>query len=217
MVTVQLSKKAINMTDLSSSKKTRRGVTLYESNPFVLAARNNSKPGVKRVSSKGDRMMVVSEVTGEIVAPAGFWQIQEVDRTAFVKLYINGVKAFKELTSAGTKVFELFYLEVQKKIGTDKIFLSFQAVDQALTPMSEATYTRGMRELVSKKFIAPTVVQGWFFSNPDYIWNGDRLAFVKEYRVSGVSGGSQKIKDEAYRDALEAHGQQRLIDDSATE
>lgn len=58
--------------------------------------------------------MIVGE-TGEIVAPvAGFWQAQEVDAAKFVKLYINGVKAFKELTNAGTKVFELLYLEVQK-------------------------------------------------------------------------------------------------------
>lgn len=195
------------MTDVSIPK-TRRGVTIYESNPFVMTAQHHTKPGVRRVSNKGgDRMMIVSESTGEIIAPAGFWQYQEVDKTEFVKLYVNGVKAFKGLTSAGTKVFELFYLQVQKNIGSDRIFLSFHSVDQALTPMSEATYTRGMRELVDKKFIAPTVVQGWFFSNPDYVWNGDRLAFIKEYRLAGTR---PSFDDQAQKTALEAAGQQRL-------
>lgn len=194
------------MTDLANTKK-RRGVTLYESNPFVMTAQHHTRPGVRRVSSKGDRMMVVSETTGEIIAPAGFWQYQEVDRTEFVKLYVNGVKAFKQLTSAGTKVFELFYLQVQRNVGSDRVFLSFHAIDQALTPMSEATYTRGMRELVDKKFIAPTVVQGWFFSNPDYVWNGDRLAFIKEYRVAGTQSS---LDEQGQKTALEANGQQRL-------
>ena len=60
--------------------------------------------------------------------------------------------------------------------------MAFSAVDQVLTPMSEATYTRGMRELIEKDFIAATKVQGWYWLNPDFVWNGDRLAFVKEYR-----------------------------------
>jgi hypothetical protein len=48
--------------------------------------------------------------------------------------------------------------------------------------MSEATYTRGMKELTEKGFIAATQVQGWFWINPAYLWNGDRLAFVREFR-----------------------------------
>lgn len=167
----------------STPQKTRRGVALYETNPFVGDAVANTKQGVKRISNKdGNRMMVVSESTGEVMAPAGFWQAQEVDKTQFVKLYVNGVKAFKDLTGAGTKVFELLYLEVQKQVGKDRAYLSFNAIEQAVTPMSEATYARGMRELIEKKFIAPSTLQGWFFINPDYMWNGDRLAFVKEYR-----------------------------------
>lgn len=71
---------------------------------------------------------------------------------------------------------------MQETIGKDQIFMSFGAVDQALTPMSEATYTRGMRELTEKGFIAATPVQGWYWLNPSFIWNGDRLAFVKEFR-----------------------------------
>lgn len=178
----------------STPQKTRRGVALYETNPFVGDAVANTKQGVKRISNKdGNRMMVVSESTGEVMAPAGFWQAQEVDKTQFVKLYVNGVKAFKDLTGAGTKVFELLYLEVQKQVGKDRAYLSFNAIEQAVTPMSEATYARGMRELIEKKFIAPSTLQGWFFINPDYMWNGDRLAFVKEYRKAPSRPKAEQI------------------------
>jgi hypothetical protein len=47
--------------------------------------------------------------------------------------------------------------------------------------MSEATYTRGMRELIEKGFLAATPNIGLYWLNPSFIWNGDRLAFVKEY------------------------------------
>lgn len=150
-------------------------------------------------------MMVVSETTNEIIAPAGFWQAQEVDKTQFVKLYVNGVKAFKELTGAGTKVFEVLYLRVQAGIGKDVVYLSFHDIDQNITTMSESTFMRGMRELIQKSFIAESMSSNRYFLNPDYMWNGDRLAFIKEFRVKGSQ------TDQARRDVLEASGQQRLI------
>lgn len=176
------------MTDLTTSPKTRRGVKLHRENPFLSNAVANTKSGVKRITNNkdGGTMVMVNSGSGEIVAPAGFWHAQEVDRSQFVKLFVNGVKAFKDLTGSGTKVFELLYLEIQKQIGKDKVYLSFNAIEQDITPMSEATYSRGMRELISKNFIAPSELQGWYFINPDYLWNGDRLAFVKEYRVKSA-------------------------------
>jgi len=128
-------------------------------------------------------MMLVNSNDGEITTRiAGFWEAEEVDATKFVKLFVKGVKALKELTGAGTKVFEVLYIRVQENIGKDQVFMSFAAVDQVLTPMSAPTYDRGMRELMEKGFIAATPVQGWYWLNPSFVWNGDRLAFVKEYR-----------------------------------
>jgi hypothetical protein len=171
---------------MSKDIEYRKGKRLYEENPFIGNTLMNTRSGVRRVTNKsGDQVMVVSSETGEITTHgAGFWQTQDVDRTQFVKLYINGVKAFKGLTSAGTKVFEVLYMAVQENIGKDKIYLNFGSVNQDLTSMSLATWTRGLREIVDKGFIASTLIQGQYFINPDYLWNGDRLAFVKEYRLA---------------------------------
>lgn len=189
----------------------RRGVSLYKENPFLSQAALNTKQGVKRITDKsGSRMMVVSSSTGEVVAPAGFWQIEEVDRSQFVKLYINGVKAFADLTNAGAKVFAVMYSEMQKNIGKDIVYLSFSGVDQDMFPLSSATYGRGLRELVEKKFLAASMVQGRYFINPDFMFNGDRLALVKEFRVKGAS--PKLPADVADRDELERRGQQRLLE-----
>ncbi len=112
---------------------------------------------------------------------AGFWLSPDGEPPRFVKLYGHGAKALKDLTRAGTKVFEVLYFRIQENIGKDRVCMALAEVDQALTPMSEATYTRGMRELITKGFIAATPTQGWYWVNPSFVWNGDRLAFVKQY------------------------------------
>lgn len=180
----------------------RRGHEIFEKNPFIGNALANTKNRIRKITDKsGNKMMVVDPGTGEVMqTPAGFWYGEEVDRTQFVKLYINGVKAFKELTSPGSKVFELLYLEIQKQIGKDRVFMAFGEVDKGVYPMSKATYQRGLKELVEKGFVAPSRTQGWFFINPDYMFNGDRLAFVKEYRLKTTP---QKVKDDKTLDMFE--------------
>jgi hypothetical protein len=160
-------------------RETRRGVALYEENPFMMEIKTRTK----KVTNKRGDMMLVNSDTGEIQSTvAGFWEAHEVDSTKFVKLFVNGVKALKELSGAGTKVFEVLYLRVQENIGSDQVYMGFKAVDQVITPMSEPTYNRGMRELIAKEFIAATPSQGLYWLNPSFVWNGDRLAFVQEYR-----------------------------------
>lgn len=157
---------------------TRRGVVLHAENPFMTAC--VVVPKTKRVTNRrGDMMLVSNE--GEIVSNvAGFWEAEEVDSTKFLKLFVNGVKALAELTNPGARVFELLYIEMQNHIGKDQVYLSFTAMDEKA--ISRRTFARGMAELIDKKFIAAMPAVGWYWVNPDYIWNGDRLAFVKEYR-----------------------------------
>jgi hypothetical protein len=188
--------------------KSRRGAVRHGTNPFISDASNNTRQGVKRLSNKaGDKFMIVSE-HGEVMANTGFHEIVEVDKTQFVKLYINGVKAFQGLKAAGAKVFELIYRAVQDAPGTDRIHLHFMTIEQAITPISRATFDRGMTELLDRGFIAESNVPGMYFLNIDYLFNGNRLAFVKEYRIMG--GSPTPKGDAADREELEAKGQQRL-------
>lgn len=156
---------------------------LYEENPFVMSMTTKTK---RVINKKGD-MALINTGTGEIQSEiAGFWESHVVDDTKFIKLFVKGVAALKELTQSGTKVFEVLYMNVQTSIGKDKIYMSFRSVDQDVCPMSEATYTRGLRELVEKKFLAAAPDIGQFWLNPDYIWNGDRLAFLTEFRKASA-------------------------------
>jgi hypothetical protein len=171
------SKTLITMT--AKIVKKRGGAVLFDVNPFLTELTTRTR----RITNQSGNMMLINSESGEITAPvAGFWKSEIVDSTKFVKLFVQGVSALKELSNAGTKVFEVLYLRVRDSIGKDQVYMSFALVDQVLTPMSEATYTRGMRELLEKGFIAASPHIGLYWLNPSFIWNGDRLAFVQEYR-----------------------------------
>lgn len=185
----------------------RKGLPVYKHNPFMVATAEGTNQGTRRRtlrSKDGSQLMVTTEA-GEQCGPAGFWTTQEVDKTKFVKLYVNGVKAFAVLSSAGTKVFELMYLSLQKEVGKDVINLVFLEIDQSVTRISRTIFQRGLRELCLKGFLAETVMSGRYFVNPDYVFNGDRLALVKEYRVK-----RDIASDQAWREKAESAGQLRL-------
>lgn len=159
----------------------RKSRKVFPSNPFVKNNLIENSSRRRTINRSGRNAMVISE-EGEILSPhAGFWASYEVDSTKFVKLYVDGVRAFAGLSSAGAKVFEVMYLEMQRNIGQDRVVLNYTLIDQELTPMSEATFTRGLGDLVKKEFVAATTVPSIYWINPAYVWNGDRLLFVKEY------------------------------------
>ncbi len=189
------------MAEKNDGLLSRRGQPKYKENPFLEKALTTTKTRTRKISStSGERMMVVSEDSGEVIGPAGFWQTEEVDQTQFIKLFVNGVKALKELSAAGTRVFELLYLEMQKNIGKDQIHLSFAGIDPAINDIKERTFYRGMQELVEKGFLAESVVMNLYFVNPDYVWNGDRLAFVRTFRLKQTAATKKIIKDTLTRE-----------------
>lgn len=195
----------------TAGRKGKRGVTIYESNPFVKNAAANARVGTKRIAARdGQRFMIVSE-HGEVLAPAGFHEVVEVDRTAFLKLYVNGIKAFAGLKPAGARVFEVIYNLVSQLPGADRVWVHYADVDMATNPMSERTFMRGMRELIELGFIAESSRPSMYWLNIDYLFNGDRLAFIKEYRMTKARPERrQQSSDESQRIELEAHGQRRL-------
>ena len=68
----------------------------------------------------------------------------------------------------------------EEGIGKDKIYLNFTTIDKDKIKISKTTFYDGLNELVDKKFLAPVAdATHWFWLNPDYLWNGDRLTFVQ--------------------------------------
>ena len=115
----------------------------------------------------------------------GFWWEEEVDSSRFVKLFLDGIKQAAGLSKAGMQVFELVYLQMRAAPGSDEIKLNlYVAMDHGI---SKRTYHRGVRELLEKEFLYRSPSDGVFFVNIRFMFNGDRLAFVKSYHLKDAS------------------------------
>lgn len=163
----------------------RRELPEYEENPSVPVASQTTQIVPRRITNKaGDKCMIVSEQTGEVIAPAAFHDIVEVDRTQFVKLYVGGVAAVNDLSAAGSKVFKVVYSLILKNPNTDRILLHNKVVKS----IPKTTFEKGLTELLSKEILYRSTMPNLFFLNVNYLFNGDRLALVKEYRLKEESG-----------------------------
>ena len=166
----------------------KKGVPVYATNPSV------PNPGEigrrKRVQYGNDRKgFVVDNGSGEVLAfgGMGFYEFEEVDGTRFVKMFLAGIKQAAGLSKAGLSVFELVYREVQEHPGIDEVKLSFGVAAERIPGLNERTYQRGLRELLDREFLFRSRFDGVFFVNIRYMFNGDRLAFVKGYKLKGQS------------------------------
>jgi hypothetical protein len=170
---------------------TRRGVALYAESPFMAPGTMPTR--MKRITNKKGDMTLISNDTGEVISPvAGFWESKIVDSEAFVKLYVKGVKALAELSTTGTKLFEILYREMSANPGKDKVYLSFTMLtEEEKKHISVATWTRGMAELMQKRFLAATTSTGWYWTNPSFAFNGDRITFAQSYRRNSPAGKAE--------------------------
>lgn len=157
----------------------KHGIPVYTSNPSVPVEAEIKKSRRAQIGTE-TKGLVVDNGTGEILGAGGAiaYEWEEVDKERFVKLYLAGLKQAAGLSKAGLAVFELVYQQVRENPGKDEIKLS-----QSMSPLPPVTYRRGVRELLEKEFIFRSPYDGLFFVNIRFMFNGDRLAFVKGYRL----------------------------------
>lgn len=184
----------------------RRNVPKYRENPFLEHTTEVSVSGYKPVYSNADgNCVMVNKITGELQGSAGMFYRKEVEQSEFVKLYAEGVAAIMQLKSPGKKVFQLIYEQLYgaKGIGRTQVVLSYEMLtDEQRSKISRTTFFNGVNENLKHNIIAETYATGVYFINPAFIFNGDRLAIVKEYII--------KRTTPSFEQELEAEGQQQL-------
>lgn len=164
---------------------TKRGFPVYRTNPSVPASVTTR---TRRINVPGGKAaVIVDNSTGELkgIGGMGFWWDEEVDTTRFVKLFLDGIKQAAGLSKSGMQVFELVYHQIRDNPGADEIKLNqYHARDHGI---SDRTYQRGVRELLEKEFLYRSPSDGVFFVNIRFMFNGDRLAFVRSYHLKGAA------------------------------
>lgn len=175
-----------NSTAAGNQISTKRGFPVYRTNPSVPST-SGMPTRTKRFHVPGGRgSVIVDNSSGEIkgLGGMGFWWEEEVDSSRFVKLFLDGIKQAADLSKTGMQMFELVYQQMRANPGSDEIKLNqYVARDHGI---SDRTYQRGVRELLEKEFLYRSPSDGVFFVNIRFMFNGDRLAFVKSYHLKGA-------------------------------
>jgi hypothetical protein len=172
----------------------------YTANPFLENMTVPVKGKSVKLSKIGrDDNVLVNQATGEIQG-THVTTYRKVDAQQFVKLFTANIALTFELGSAGIKSFNVLLWAVQNTcLSKDQVDLDKFTVDQFIefykggeppVRLSMATMKRGLRELEKAKIIARTMRAGRYFINPNFVFNGDRVAFTT--LIERKQSGQQK-------------------------
>lgn len=164
-------------------------VERYKTNPFLEGMIVPVKGRQVRLARLGreDNVVLVNQSTGEVHG-THVTTYKKVDGEQFVKVFTANIALTFDLSAAGIKALTVVIWMIQQhalakdEIALDQIvladFLEAHANREPPVKLSVATLKRGITELEGAKIIAKTVRKGWYFTNPNFIFNGDRIAFT---------------------------------------
>ena len=168
----------------------RRGKAVYETNPSVVEGNFPLRISTGKQKHGGSAYMVSAD-TGQVLGTGAFGFVEEkvLDNEQFVKVYLDGIKKYGELSKAGAQLFEFVYREISGMSGKDKdtVVLNFFLAQRWKPDLTRRTYERGMNELLEKGFLFRSVGADMYFVNVRFMFNGDRMVVVKAYRRAGSS------------------------------
>lgn len=134
--------------------------------------------------------------TGEITEGSmAFVNAETVDRERFVKVYLEGMNAYERLKTTGRKVFMLLFAQMRENMNQPGILLSRAAARRHNITINESDFTRGIIQLINCEFIWRSEDANMYWINPEYMFNGNRITFVKQYRLA-QSASQHPLKTE---------------------
>jgi hypothetical protein len=160
----------------------------YKTNPFVEEMIIPIKGRQVKLSKLGkDDNILINHGTGEVLG-THVTTYRKVDGEQFVKLFTANIAMTFALTPPGIKAFSILVWVLQNQaLSKDEIALDALTLDDFLDDhkdkkpplkLSPATFRRGINDLETAQIIAKTMRQGRYFINPNFIFNGDRIAFT---------------------------------------
>ncbi len=187
----------------------------HKTNPFLDDMIVPVKGRQVRLSRLGrDENILVNQSTGEVQG-THVTTFKRVDGEQFVKLFTANVGLTFDLSAAGIKTFSVLLWVVQHKaISKDEVDLDALMLEEFISDHSDlkkplklslTTFKRGMNELEKAQIIAKTMRKGRYFINPNFVFNGDRIAFTTVIE-------RKKRTAQTEQELLEEQGQQRLLE-----
>lgn len=166
---------------LASRTRSLRTSPNFPKNPFMADPSMSNLPVTTKQQPAPKRGQVFEAATGSQIGNCdGFYRKTQVDATQHIKLYLEGIGALCKLSKPGLAAFQALYCQMLKQIEKDKVPMT-PVIGKQLTGISQAVYFAGMTQLIDAGFIAKTDSPPFYWVNPKYIFNGNRLRFVQDY------------------------------------
>jgi len=159
----------------------------FAQNPFRSEVIKSTITGTRAIyasPSEENTFAMVSRATGEDFGDIAFGKRIKVDKTHFLKVYANGIKMFLNLKPPGIKVFMLIFdkLMQDENYQADNVDLVYNMLDDVVkNEVGRTTFFKGIKELRDAHFLAPSMQDGKYWINCDYVFRGNRLTLVNEY------------------------------------
>ena len=157
----------------------------FESNPFLETLVIKTKSKKVQISALGkDDNVLMNTSTGE-VAGTSISTYRQVDDAEFIKIFTGNIALLFDLTSAGIKAFNVLMFELQRaaikrdKVQIDEYILKDFLERHPEKTLSIATLYRGIKELIKGQILARAMKGGYYYINPNFCFNGDRIAFTQ--------------------------------------
>lgn len=157
----------------------------FKENPFIENMVVPVKGKQVKISKLGrDNNILVNQSTGEVQG-THLTTYKKVDGEQFIKLFTANIALTFDLSAAGIKTFNVLLWVVQNQaISKDVVVLDQMMLDDFLKEQSRplklsiATFKRGLNELEKAQIIAKTMRKSFYYINPNFVFNGDRVAFT---------------------------------------
>lgn len=156
----------------------------YKSNPFAENMVVPVKGKQVQLSPIGkDNNVLINKSTGESQG-THVTTYKKVDSAQFIKLFTANIALTFGLGAAGIKAFSILAWVLQDRsisrdlVPLDKFVLEDFLKEKKELSMSLPTFSRGLAELEKAQIIAKHLRQGWYYINPNFIFNGNRIAFT---------------------------------------
>jgi len=150
-----------------------------ETNPFLESLITTIQVGNRNIIAGSANKLLVNKKTGEVEAHTVFMKNQKVDKNNFIKIYVQDLSSFFDLSSSGMRV--LLYIFAITRIGIDTVYFDIRDCKKFTKYSSKTTINSGLAQLLEKKFIARTTKVNLYFINPTFFFNGNRISFINSY------------------------------------
>lgn len=181
--------------------ETKKGRKVFKDNPFITS--NNFVIQIRKDIALVANGISITDKNEDIIEAGVIGKIQYVDTEQFIKLYTRNIAILFDIAPSAQKALITVFCAVQME-AKDKahIFLTYSKAREYYEELgfqkipSRSTFFSGIKILIEMGFLAAHYWgEGWYWFNPNLIFNGDRVRFITEYRLKRQTENKREITE----------------------